>query len=56
MPAVAGGDLARTLRIVRGHPAKNLQYAAKLDLPQQAELETANVVASVDYARTQLAL
>lgn len=56
LPAVAGGDLARTLRLVRAHPAKNLQYVAKLGLPQQAELEGANVAASVDFARTQLAL
>jgi hypothetical protein len=44
--------LARTLRIVRAHPAKNLQYVAKLDLAEQVKLETANIAASVDYAQS----
>lgn len=56
MPQVAGGDLARTLRVVREHPAANLQYVAKLNPVQQAELEATNVAASVDYARSRLAL
>jgi sugar phosphate isomerase/epimerase len=53
-PGVAGGDLARTLRIVREHPADNLQYVAERSLDEQVALEEANVVASLDYARQKL--
>ena len=56
MPNVPGSDLARTLRIVRQHPATNLQQVSSLPLEKQVELEDANVAASLQYARGQLAL
>jgi sugar phosphate isomerase/epimerase len=56
MPNVPGSDLARTLRIVRQHPATNLQQVSSLPLEKQVELEDANVAASLQYAREQLAL
>lgn len=53
-PRVGGGDLARTLRIVREHTADNLQYVAQRSLEEQAALEEANVRASLEYARQNL--
>ncbi len=53
-PRVIGRDLARTLRIVREHPADNLQYLAKLSLEEQVALEETNVLASLDYAHEKL--
>lgn len=53
-PGVIGRDLARTLRIVREHPADNLQYLAKLSLDEQVVLEETNVQASLGYAREKL--
>lgn len=56
MPTVSGQDLARTLRIVRAHPASNLQDVNSLSLEKQAELEDANVAASLRFAREKLRL
>lgn len=56
MPGVPGQDLARTLRIVRSHPARNLQDVSSLSLEKQAELEDANVTASLHFARDKLEL
>ena len=56
MPTVSGQDLARTLRIVRAHPARNLQDVNSLSLEKQVELEDANVAASLRYAREKLRL
>jgi sugar phosphate isomerase/epimerase len=53
---VPGQDLARTLRIVREHPADNLQYVTKLPPQKQVELEDANVASSLKYAREELGL
>jgi len=53
-PGVSGRDLARTLRIVRDHPADNLQYVSGRPLAEQVALEEANVAASLDYARKHL--
>lgn len=53
---VPGKDLARTLRIVREHPADNLQYVTKLSPEKQVELEDANVTQSLAYAREELGL
>ncbi len=56
MPTVSGAELARTLRIVRTHPARNLQDVASLEFDRQVELEDANVAASLRYAREKLNL
>lgn len=56
MPEVAGGDLARTLSIVRGHPAKSMQHVSSLPLEKQMELEDANIAASLKFAREELGL
>lgn len=56
MSSVSGSDLARTLRFVREHPAKNLQDVGSLSLDKQVELEDANIAASLKYAREELAL
>jgi sugar phosphate isomerase/epimerase len=53
-PGVGGRDLARTLRIVREHPAENLQYVSQRSLDEQVRLEEANVTASLEYARRSL--
>ena len=55
MPQVSGRDLARTLRFVGDHPTK-LQEVGSLPLETQLELEDANVVASLNFAREELAL
>lgn len=55
-PAVAGRDLARTLRIVREHPAREVQQVGALTLEQQVALEDANLTASLKYAREVLKL
>lgn len=49
-PDVPGSDLARTLRIVRSHPAKMLQEVSSLSLNGRVKLEDANVTASLQYA------
>lgn len=56
MQAVSGSDLARTLRFVRQHPAKHMQQVSSLPLEKQVELEDANIVASLRYAREKLGL
>ncbi|MCA9136214.1 MAG: TIM barrel protein [Planctomycetales bacterium] len=55
MQQVPGSDLARTLRFVRDHPAK-LQEVGSLPPETQLELEDANVLASLKFAREELAL
>lgn len=55
-PTVSGGDLARTLRIVREHPATNLQQVSPLSADKQLVLEDANIAASLTYAREKLEL
>ena len=56
MPEMRGIDLARTMRFVRQHAVKNLQYPSKLSLEEQVKLEEANVAASIKYAGTALEL
>lgn len=56
LPQVSGGDLARTLRFVREHPAKNLQQVGALALEKQVELEDANIAASLKYASEELGM
>lgn len=56
MPTTRGIELARTIRFVREHPAKDLQRVSKLPVAKQLELEDANVVASLDYAGKELGL
>ncbi len=56
LPEVAGADLARTLRFVRQHPAKDLQQVSSLSLDKQVALEDANIAASLKYAREELSL
>ena len=56
MPAVCGSDLARTLRVVRRHPAKSLQQVTSLPLEKQLALEDANIATSLRYARKRLNL
>lgn len=56
MPHVSGGDLARTLRFVREHPAQQIQQVGSLQIEKQVELEEANVAASLTYAREELEL
>jgi sugar phosphate isomerase/epimerase len=56
MPNVPAADLARTLRIVRKHPAKALQQVTSLEPEAQVKLEDANVAASLKYARESLNL
>lgn len=55
-PDVPAEQLARTLRIVRDHPADNLQYVSKLSLAEQQRLEESNVQQSLEFARKQLDL
>ena len=55
-PDLPATDLAQTLRTVRDHQAKTLQYPSKLKLPEQVELERQNVVQSIAYARDELGL
>lgn len=54
MPQVSGGDLARSLRFVREHPAETLQEVRSLSLDKQVELEDANIAASLKFAREVL--
>ncbi|MFN4260734.1 MAG: sugar phosphate isomerase/epimerase family protein [Gemmataceae bacterium] len=56
LPTVPGSDLARALRVVRQHPAKNLQQVSTLPLAEQVKLEDANIAASLNYARAKLGL
>jgi len=56
MPSVPGGDLARTLSIVRNNPAKSIQQVGMLPLEKQVELEDANIAASLKFAREELGL
>jgi sugar phosphate isomerase/epimerase len=56
MPAVPASDLARTLRFVREHAARELQQVSTLPLDQQAQLEQANLLASIEYASDTLGI
>jgi sugar phosphate isomerase/epimerase len=56
LPDVPGADLARTLRLVRENPARELQQVSTLSLEQQVALEDANIAASLAYAREKLEL
>ncbi len=56
LPAVPATDLARTMRFVRQHAAKNLQQVSTLPLEQQVQLEDANISASLAYAGSRLNL
>ena len=56
MPHVPGGDLARTLRYVRGHRSESLQQVSSLPPADQLALEDANVAASLKYAGETLRL
>lgn len=56
LPQVPGSDLARTLRIVREHPAERLQQVHGLALDQQLALEDANLRASLDFGIAKLGL
>jgi sugar phosphate isomerase/epimerase len=56
MPDVPAADLARSLRLVREKPAKELQQVGTLALEQQVALEDTNITASLAYAREQLGL
>ncbi len=56
MPQVAGADLARTLRFVRQHPAKDVPQVSSLPLDKQVAIEDANIAASLKYAREELSL
>ena len=53
---IRGHEFARSLRMVRENPAKELQYVSQLPLEKQAEVERRNVLASLDYARQSLGL
>jgi sugar phosphate isomerase/epimerase len=56
MPSVSGSDLARTLRLVRQHPAKKMQEVSALALDKQVELEDVNIASSLKYARQTLGM
>jgi hypothetical protein len=56
MPSSRAIDLARTMRFVRDHPARELQHVSTLPVEQQVQLEDANVAASLQYARAELGL
>lgn len=56
MSHVSGGDLARSLRFVREHPAQQIQQVGSMPLEKQVELEEANVAASLTFAREELEL
>jgi sugar phosphate isomerase/epimerase len=56
MGTVPASDLARAMRFARQHPARKLQYVSTLPVPDQLELEDANVRASLKYARETLRL
>jgi 3-oxoisoapionate decarboxylase len=55
-PELSGVHLARTLRYVRAHAAKDLPYVSMLSPEEQAAREDANVRASLVYARGQLGI
>lgn len=56
MPTTLAADLARTMRFVRKHPATELQQVSALPVEKQVEIEAANVLASLKYAREELSL
>lgn len=56
MPTALASDLARTMRFVRQHPARELQQVRSLPIEEQVQLEDANVMASLDYAGKELGL
>ncbi len=56
MPDVRARDLARAMMFVREHSVRELQQVSGLTLEQRAELEDANVAASLLYAREHLGL
>jgi sugar phosphate isomerase/epimerase len=55
-PDLPAYELARTLRTVRDHESKQLQYPSSLTLAQQVALEEANVRQSIAYAGDVLGL
>ncbi len=55
-PDLPARELARTLRTVRDHEAKQLQYPSRLPLDQQVALEDSNVRQSISYADKVLGL
>lgn len=56
MPKIPATDLARTLRYVKDHPAKELQQVSSLPPKAQVALEDTNIAESLRYAREELAL
>ena len=54
--AIAGHELARTLRTVRGHAAVELPNVGRLSMEAQAAMESENVKESLAYASTELGL
>lgn len=56
MPTARASDLARTMRFVSQHPARELQQVSTLSPDAQVQLEDANVAASIQYARAKLGL
>jgi 3-oxoisoapionate decarboxylase len=53
-PDLPAADLARTLRMVRDHEVKEMQYPSRLTLDQQVALEEQNVRQSLSYAKDVL--
>jgi hypothetical protein len=56
MPTARATDLARTMRFVGQHPAKELQQVSTLSPEAQVRLEDANVAASIRFAGEELKL
>lgn len=56
MPTALASDLARTMRFVRQHPARELQQVSSLPVEKQVQLEDANVMASLDHAAKELGI
>ena len=56
MPSSLARDLARTMRFVREHPAKELQQVSTLPFQKQVQLEDRNVRESIQFAGAELGL
>lgn len=56
MPNTPGIDLARTMRFVRDHQKKDLQYVSNLPMEQQVQIEDSNIMESIRYAGEELGL
>ncbi len=56
LPDLPGENLARTLRQVRDHPARNLQYVSSRNLREQVAAEDDNIRMSLEFAAKRLGI